>query len=154
MKKKGKKSVLTYGLTAFMTALLLFASCTLNTETEKSDEAKRIDNAIDNAKKDLDVVKEEYKKRYETFKMESESKFTENKKIIADLKAGPKNKNKTVQAEIDKTLTDLEERNQALNDEINNYKEIDTNKWESFKVGFSRDMDNLGEALKDMTKKT
>lgn len=153
MKKKGKKSVLTYGLTAFMTALLLFASCTLNTETEKSDEAKRIDNAIDNAKKDLDVVKEEYKKRYETFKMESESKFTENKKIIADLKAGPKNKNKTVQAEIDKTLTDLEERNQALNDEINNYKEIDTNKWESFKVGFSRDMDNLGEALKDMTKK-
>lgn len=154
MKKKGKKSVLTYGLTAFMTALLLFASCTLNTETEKSDEAKRIDNAIDNAKKDLDVVKEEYKKRYETFKMETESKFAENKKIIADLKAGPKNKNKTVQAEIDKTLTDLEERNQALNDEINNYKEIDTNKWESFKVGFSRDMDNLGEALKDMTKKT
>lgn len=152
MNKKGKKSVFTYGLTALIMATLLFAGCTSSTENEKSDETKKIDNAIDNAKKDLEAAKEEYEKQYKAFKIESESKITENERIITELKSKPKNKDKAIQAEIDKTLTELADKNHSLKDEIENYRDNDYDKWEAFKDEFNRDMDNLGEALKDLTK--
>ena len=153
MKTKVKKSVLTYGLASLMMALLLFASCTSNTEDKKLEEANKEQENIDAAQKDLEAAKEEYKKKYDAFKMEAESKIAENEKILTELEARPKNKNKTVQAEIDKTLAELEEKNKALKDEINNYQEMDDNKWEDFKIEFNRDMTNLGDALKDLTKK-
>lgn len=153
MKKKERKSVLTYGLAALMIAILLFAGCTVNAENKKSEAMDTNTKNINDIKKDLDEAKMEYNKKYETFKMEGESKITENEKTIADLKARTKNKNKTVQANLEKKLTELEEKNRSMKIEIENYEDTDFDKWEAFTVEFNRDMDTLGDALKDLTKK-
>lgn len=53
--------------------------------------------------------------------------------------------------DFEKELALLEHKNQSLKEKMSYYKDEGDNKWESFKLEFDRDMDNLGKALKDLT---
>lgn len=151
MKRRSKKTVLTFGLACIAVALVLFSCTSVNDKkgTTKTNEA--VEN-LNEAKKDLDQAKKEYNEKYEAFKNASNIQIAEIDKSIAELKATLKNSNKSVQADIDKKLTELEQKNQSLKSKLRDFKDESNDKWESFKIEFKHDMDNLGQALKDLTK--
>jgi len=152
MKINTMKSVITYGLIAFMTVVILLCGC--NGAPDNKEKTKGEENAetLIESKKELDEAKKEYAEKYKAFKNESNDKISENEKSIASMKADLKSKSKSVQVDLEKKLTLLEQKNQSLKEKIRDFKEDGNEKWESFKVEFKRDMDNLGEALGDLTK--
>ncbi|MEP7322531.1 MAG: peptidase M23 [Saprospiraceae bacterium] len=129
------------------TLLVLITSC--KSPDQKVEAAK--DNVIE-ATKDLDVAKEEYIKQYNAFLLESNQKITDNDNTIAQLKKDASNVKKDVKAEYNKTIASLEQKNIELKAKARDYKEDTKENWESFKKEFNHDMDELGKALKDLTK--
>lgn len=133
-------------------ALTLFSGCAdtqddMESNSEMNDAAKDLNES----ERELQEARDEYAKKYEEFKMESENKIAENKKTIAELKA-KKTMSKADKAELDKQLTELEMKNDALYEKMNNYNDEGSDKWESFKSEFNHDMDGIGNALKDLVK--
>lgn len=152
MKNKTKKIVAVFGAASLVAALTLFSGCAdtqddMESNSEMNDAAKDLNES----ERELQEAQDEYAKKYEEFKMESENKIAENKKTIAELKAKEK-MNKADKAELDKQLMELEMKNDALNEKMNNYNDEGPDKWESFKSEFNHDMDGIGNALKDLVK--
>jgi Fic family protein len=87
---------------------------------------------------------------YKALKLESESKIKDNEKRIDELKKMKKDSQKDINDAYLKSIDELEQKNNALKTKIDNY---DTNQsgWDSFKREFNHDMDELGQALKDIT---
>lgn len=139
-----RKSIVTLGLVAFTTALILLGGC--KSPNEKNRAAK-----VDKAAEKLIEARQNYIEEYEAFKTEANIKIEANEKAIAKLKEDGKKNNKETKAVLDKKLAALELKNQELKDKIRDSKEDDNERWETFKLEFKYDMDNLGQALKDLT---
>ena len=126
----------------------LFTNCT--TPAEKTDAARE---DVQEAKEDLKQAKEDFAEQFIKFKFDTEEKITANDKLIADLKSYSKDKKKEVKADYDKAVSDLEAKNQEMKRKIEDYKAEGNEKWDAFKDEFNHDMDQLGEAIKDIGKK-
>lgn len=144
-----KKSILTFGLASLFMTVLLLNSCTSTTENEAETTRDAREN-LNDAQNELDQAKRDYAIKYEAFKLESDNRITANEEVIAQLKEDSKNKNKELKADLDKKLAELEQRNKDLKQKVRDYKNDGDDKWESFKVEVNHDMDNLGQALKDL----
>lgn len=149
MNKRIKKSVIAIGLASFTTAAILFGGCTSTSEKEKA--ANEATEKLIEAKNELELARQDYVEKLAAFKLESDNKLTENEKAIADLKVEINKKSKKVKADMEAQLATLELKNQLMKEKIRDYNDESTDKWEAFKLEFNRDMDNLGQALKDLT---
>lgn len=76
-----------------------------------------------------------------------------NKETIATLKEDIKSESKEKQVEIEDQLKVLEQKNQSLKERIKDYRGSNNTKQEASKTEFNHDMDDLGQALKDLTQK-
>lgn len=85
-----------------------------------------------------------------TFKEEQLKKIKENEDRIAELKRKRDSTKGKVDDAYDKRIEKLEASNAELKKRVITYNETDKSKWEEFKREFSHDMDELGQALKDM----
>lgn len=130
-----------------ITASVIFTSC--NSPEEKLEVSKE---NVEDAQQNLDEANQEYAKQFAAFKIESEQKITANEKLIADLKEYSKTKKNESRVAYEKSIAELEVKNQAMKVKIGEYKEEGDVKWKSFKEEFNHDMNELGEALKDLTK--
>lgn len=84
------------------------------------------------------------------FKKEQQRKLKENEERIEELKrmrAGTKAK---IDNAYDSRIAKLEQANAELNRRITIYNDTDKSKWEEFKREFNHDMDELGQAIKDL----
>ena len=150
------------------TAATLFTACT-SPEKKVENAQNKVENAqekvvdardkVADAKQDLTeaqkMAKAETEKAanaaaWKTYKAESEAKIKANDTRIAELKAGMKKAGKSVTAMYKENVAILEKKNAAMKNRISDYDRSPSN-WESFKTEFSRDMDELGTALKDFT---
>ncbi|MDA3952955.1 MAG: hypothetical protein PF485_04870 [Bacteroidales bacterium] len=123
--------------------------------------AKKVENAEDkvqDAKKDLaDSKKDLYQIRLDTisnyvqFKIEAEKLIIVQEKNIADFKASLKSEKKEMNADYDKKLLALENKNNELKKKLADYKDEGQDKWNGFKNEFNHDMNELGKAFKDLT---
>lgn len=129
-------------------ASMLAVSCST---PEEKVEAK-MEN-VEDAQQDLDQAKAEYTEEYNKFKLESEQKITANEKLIAELKENAKNMKKEAKIDYDKAVADLEAKNNAMKVRVEKVKDEDKDNWEAFKKEFNHDMDELGEAFKNLGKK-
>ncbi len=68
------------------------------------------------------------------------------------MKVYSKTKKSEARIAYDKSIADLEARNEAMKVKVGVYKEEGNEKWQSFKDEFNHDMNELGDALKDLTK--
>lgn len=134
-----KKSIFTLATILFMSGAFI-TSC--KSPTEK----------VEDSKENMDEAKQDYAAEYEKFKSESNDKISANEKLIIDLKAYSKTKKKEVQSEYEKTIADLEAKNEKMKAKMTDYKEEGNDKWNSFKEEFNHDMNEIGESLKDLNK--
>lgn len=140
-----KKSILV--LTVFFFAAgMMFTSC----ETP----AQRVQNAESNvveAEEELADAKEDYEADVERYRQQTAGKIEDNNRSIAEFKARTEAEKNETRADYQTELARLEKQNNDLNSRLNNYQMEGKSNWETFKMEFGRDMDQLGNELRDLT---
>lgn len=149
-----KNSIFNFALLISFTSALFFTGC--QTPAQKVEDAK---TNVDNANQDLkdvkkDAMAEEQKmadeKEWTDFKVASEMKIKDNETRITELKAEMKKSGKKLDAAYEKKIVAEEEKNKALETRMTAY-HTGQSDWAEFKREFNHDMDELGQALKDLT---
>lgn len=124
--------------------------------------ADKLDNANQNVEKEKQDLQEAQKdanaaavkvanaEEWSAFKTESEVKIKDNQIRIDELKVKMSKPGKTFDAMYTKNIENLEQKNKDLKARIGAY-EANQSDWESFKREFNHDMDELGQALRDLT---
>jgi hypothetical protein len=152
--KKTTFSIFTMAsMLAFMTAVSM-TSC--DSAATKSDKA---DAKVEGAKDDLKDAQKEAstaamkaanEAEWQAFKAETQVRMDANDAAIAELKTNMKKAGKKVDATYTETIEKLQQKNKDFKAKMDNY-EIQKSDWASFKTEFNHDMDELGNALKDLT---
>jgi hypothetical protein len=101
------------------------------------------------AKQDLKIAQMDSVSQYQTLTKESEVKFKNNEKCIADLRASITKSNSKEQAKDQKKVSLLEEKNNSMKKELADYKVLGQTQFTTFKKKFNRDLDELAKELKD-----
>ena len=138
-------------------ATIVMISCN-NSPEKKAEKVEDAKEAVVNATNDLDKARQDSADEYNQYKTASESRIRENDSLLVVLKARIKEEKKDARTAYEKEVNTLEEKNEKLKKQINEYKESDKSKWESFKLSFNQEMDELGKSIsalahKNMTKK-
>jgi hypothetical protein len=76
-----------------------------------------------------------------------------NEARINELKQSMDDSGKSANAEYERRIDALKEKNDSLKVKMNAYKNDANSDWQSFKSEFNHDMDQLGESLKGFTVK-
>ncbi len=137
-----KKTILALAVTVFM-AGTVFMSC--QSSAEKVDEAK--ENVVQ-AELELNQA---IKDSIVQFRKESELKISAYDQSIADLKAKIATEKEDARATYEEKIEELEQKSDLLKTKLNDFKDDEIDKWNSFKNEFNRDMNDLGTALKNFT---
>lgn len=142
-----KKTILTLTLTTCL-ASLIFISC--NSSADKLENEKQ--NVI-KATQELDEANAVYLADVEKYKAETNEKIAANNQSIIDFNLRIEKEKKEVKADYKKKIAELEQKNSDMKKRIDDYKSEGKEKWDAFKTEFSRDMEELGTALKNLTTK-
>jgi hypothetical protein len=132
-------------LTIFIAGMML-ASC--------NSPSKKVENAEENVKdaqEKLDKANMEYREELVNYRIETSRRIAENDSTIARLKAKIAEKKKDAREDYMKRVAVLEQKNSELKHKMDNYKDEGKDNWERFKTEFNHDMDELGQAFKDLT---
>jgi len=124
---------------------------TILTSCQSSE--KKVENAKENvveAKQDLNQI---VKDSIIQFRTESAIKIAEHEKSIADFRMRIAKDKKANRVKYEAKLAELEQKNTDLKKRLDDYKEESQEQWNSFKVGFNKDMDAFGEAFKNLGSK-
>lgn len=122
----------------------ILLSC--NPPSGKSKDSKE---KVEVAKKEMEVANEAYRIELENYKKELNAKIESNSTLLAQFRINAKNVKKEARKEYEEKVTVLEKRNMELKAKLDQFDEKNKDNWEDFKTELSRDMDALGEALKD-----
>jgi hypothetical protein len=136
-------------LTLVIASLMLTSSLTLS--------AQQADKKASSARKDitkgqhkLAEAKKDSAANYQNFKIAEELKIIKNEKSFVELKSKKANDNKDLQAEYDKNVSALEQKNNNLRDKLNEYNASDKSVWLSFKNDFNASMEELEKSISKM----
>ncbi|MBP7809206.1 MAG: peptidase M23 [Bacteroidia bacterium] len=138
-----KKSILTI---AAITSIALM-SCGTKAEKVENAEEKLIE-----ANQDLNKANEDYLTEVEAYKKETAEKIAANEQSIAEFKLRVENEKKEAKEDYKKRIAELEQKNSDMKKVIDEYQAEGKDKWESFKTEFNHDMEELGQAFKDLGK--
>lgn len=148
-----KKIIFTLAVTAFMTVTIL-VSCKPSTNEEMAleDRVEEAKEDVREAKDSLAVArKEATAEEWNTFKSQTDSVINYNEARIAELKLKMKKTGKSIDAKYKENIDILEQKNRDLKAKTATYKNDRSADWQSFKREFNHDMDEIGQALKDLT---
>jgi hypothetical protein len=124
-----------------------FCLNSVNSARDYQDQDKQAHKGVMNAKTGFD-------KDWHDFKVDAEVKINANEKKIGELQVKIKKSGKDLRADYNKEVGVLEQKNADLKIKINEFKYESKDKWEEFKTGFNRDMDAVGNGIKNFfTKK-
>ena len=140
--------------TAMFTVSALFINC-----KQSANETTPAQENVEEAKEDVQEAKEELSEarqqanaeEWQNFKDEMNAAIEKNDARIEELKQKIKNTGKAADAAYDKKIDALKEKNEQLKIKMDTYKNDADSDWQSFKREFNHDMDELGNALKDIT---
>lgn len=117
-----------------------------------STPAEKVDKAEDEsreAKKELRIAKDEYEKDMTEYRKSSEEKMAANDVKIAEFKARISTQKATAKADYENKVEELNSKNSDMKMRLDSFKFDSKTKWEAFKFEFNKDMDELGQAIKD-----
>lgn len=126
-------------------ASVMFFGC--DNKKQEVEDAKK---EVEKAKMELAEAEAEYKNQWTQFKYDAELKIKANEIRIAEFKVIMKTTGNKFKAKYEKEILLLEQKNQELKDSINNFKYNSKSNWEEFKTSFNRDLDAVGQSLKEV----
>lgn len=153
-----KKMRITLAL-AFVAATLLTSGTAITGCQTTNEKVETAQDKVKDAEQELKVVQKDANveaarvasaEEWQAFKDESELKIKGNEVRIAELKNKMKTSGKTLDSMYEQRIKDLEQKNKDLRARMLGYDKTQSN-WETFKREFNHDMDELGQALKDLT---
>lgn len=148
-----KKTILTLVITLFL-ATTVFVSCKPATqeEVEAAENVEEAKQDVEEAREDLaEAKKEANTAEWEAFKKSGDSIIAINDARIAALKLKMKSTGKSIDVKYQNNIDALEQKNQNLKVKIKDYKNDVDADWKSFKNEFNHDINEIGDALRDLT---
>lgn len=142
-----KKSILTLVAGTIISGTII-VSCTSS--------AKKVEKAQENvaeANKDLEKANNDYLAEIIAYRKETADKIAANNLSAIEFNNRITNEKKEAKADYKKKVSELEQKNSDMKKKMDDYKETTKENWESFKIEFNHDMDELGKAFKDLTVK-
>ena len=147
-----KKTIFFLAITTFIAGTVL-VSCKSSTkeEIESRDKVDVAEQNLKDAKDSLVMAKKAATaEEWQSFKDQKDSVISYNEAKIAELKLKMQNAGKSVDAKYQKNIDLLEQRNKDLKIKGDTYKNDANSNWQSFKREFKHDMDEIGQAFKDV----
>jgi uncharacterized protein YPO0396 len=140
-------------ITVSVVAIAVFFSACQSPETDVEKAKENVKDAkadLKTAQKEADsaMVKAADEKEWIAFKAESDMKIKNAEAEIAALKEKMKKEGKAIASQYNNRIDSLEEKSRQLKKRIDGYSNSQTN-WQAFKAEFNRDMEGLGQALKN-----
>ncbi len=142
---KKSNSFLAVSLT--ISTMMVFAC---NTPSEKVENAE---NKVAEANKELNEANEAYLLDIQKYRLETAAKIASNDSTIAAMNAKIESEKKAANADYKKKIALLELKNIEMKNKMNDYKSNGKENWEMFKTEFNHDMEELGNAFKNLTVK-
>lgn len=149
-----KKTILILAVTTTLIAGTIFTSCRSSVQKQEDAQAK-----VQDAKEELNAARKDANEaaqvvataeEWEAFRNESELQIKSNEVRITELNAKMKRPGEIFDAIYEKKIASLEQQNREMRTRLLAYENNQSN-WESFKREFNHDMDEIGQALKDLT---
>ncbi len=143
----------------FLIAVVFLAQAMLTGCQSSAGKMETANENVEDAKEELkeaqqeahtEAVKLATAEEWNAFKTESEVKIKENQNRIDELRVKMKKPGQTFDEMYAKKIDNLEQKNKDLRTKIGGY-ETNQSDWESFKREFNHDMDELGQAIRDLT---
>jgi hypothetical protein len=133
----------------FLLVILVGITISSCNNSPKAKEEVLIDanQDLETAKDDLDEATSDSIVEFNKYKNSIQIKLAENEKVISDLKASIKDKDRKTQTLYYKQLENLQLRNAELKLKIETYKQGPSQKWELFKLDFNNELDKLGKSI-------
>ena len=135
-----KNKIFAFAVIGCMAGLFL-AGC------DKTSEQK-----VEGAKQELKAAKADYTAEWQKFKIESEAQIKVNDDKIDELKAKMDKAGTKAKAKYKKAVVELKEKNHALKEKLEDYKDEGETKWQEFKSNFNHDLDAVGKTIADLFK--
>ncbi len=133
---------------------LLFACTSSSNKVENAKEnVEEAKSDVNEANKELNEANADYVKDMEAYRLLNADRVAANEKSIADFKIRIEKEKRENRAEYNKKLAELEAKNSDMKKKLDDYKGEGKDGWDKFKAEFNRDMDELGQAFKDLTVK-
>lgn len=135
-----------------MIVIAILCIATIMISCKPSDKEQVAQENVDEAKKDLAVArKEANQEEWQNFKNDVNATIEKNEIKIAQLKEEMKAKGNVANAEYERKVDTLKAKNQRLKNKLDSFKEDKNADWQSFKAEFNHDMNEIGDAFKDLT---
>jgi hypothetical protein len=133
-------------------AIATISSCNNSTEkkAEKVEEAKE---NVTNATNELNEARLDSATQYAKYKAEMEEKLLENDREIAAIKIQIKAEKQETRTNSEKELDKLIQQNNNLRNTIKAHAAGSYSTWETFKMGFNKDIDDLGKSISALAHK-
>ena len=139
-----KRSNLIISVSVFLGSLIL-TSC--SSPSEKAEQAQK---KVAKASDALNAANEEYLADIENCRKETRDKISTNDKIITELKERVADVKGDAKGDYNRSISELEQKNQEMKRKMEEYKADGKEKWELFKIDFNKGMDDIGKSLKDL----
>ena len=148
-----KKTIFFLAITSFILGTVIVGcKSTTKEEIEFQEKVDVAEQNLKDAKDSLVVAKKAATaEEWQTFKNQTDSVISYNEAQIAELKLKMQNAGKSVDAKYQKNIDMLEQKNKDLKVKADTYKNDANSDWQSFKREFKHDMDEIGQAFKDVT---
>jgi DNA repair ATPase RecN len=148
-----KRTIIIFSVITLMIGTIL-TSCqsTVQKQDAAQDKVQDARQDLNEAQKDANAIGQELAtaEEWAAFKSDSEVKIKANEVRIAELNAKLNKPGETFDELYSKKIANLEQQNKDMRARLFAYEKSQTN-WETFKREFNHDMDELGQAFKDLT---
>lgn len=152
--KKMKKSIFALAITATLLAGTIISGCQSSGQKVDAAEENVAEARQDlrDAEKDADVAAQNKldAEEWRIYRAESELTIRDNEVRINELKVKMKKPGKVFDPLYAKRIEALEQRNKTMKLRMETYEKNQSN-WVSFRDEFKHDMNELGQAMKDLT---
>jgi hypothetical protein len=139
-------------ISSFITAVLALAVITtVSCKSDSSEKLKDAEIEVAEANKNLTLAQEEYQKELKKYKIEAQERISKNEQSIKEFKVRIESNKKEAKADYDKKIIALEQKNSDMKRDLDLYKLESKEQWDAFKVEFNQDMNEIGDALKNLT---
>lgn len=149
-----KKQILILAVTTLIGGTMI-TSCDSSAKKVSDAEEKVEQTKLDAAEAKLDLNKEREDSIMECqqFRTEANEKLVAQQKSIREFRARIAKEKKENRADYEMKLAKIEQKNTDLKKKLDDYQDQGRDKWIAFKGEFNRDMNELGNAFEDLTKK-